>query len=356
MSAADQRTAAVATEHPAPRSGRDAAPNGATSAVDPSPPPARSGAEHGETHRTGAERGDADPAEDVPSHDARSLLKVAGSVVAPTTFVTGLLVYFGWSHAFWFFHYFGVHATLLELTTQDYLMRSADGLFVPITTLACLAIAGIWAQRLARRWIPARVLERIHRLVADHSGGIGFALAAAGLWGVLADTPLEVNVVVSPLCLGAGAMLLTHGARTGRARSPASAPTWVTTWAWVAMFVLTGLSLFWVAHDYSADVGITRATQLERELADEPSVWLYSAQRLAVGARGVREVACGDDDAAFRFRYDGLKLVMQAGDQYVFLPDGWSRGTGSALLLPRGEDIRLEFSAPFTQPQRAPTC
>ena len=356
MSTAEELTTAasgVATDAAAPIAPRPGGPRGATRWDAATDGTGRDGAALHSADADGAEgEGDGRDA----THAPRSLLKAAGSVVAPTTFVTGLLVYFGWSHAYWFFHYFGVHATLLELTTQDYLMRSADGLFVPITSLACAAIAGVWLHRLARRWVPARMLDAIHRFLAEHTGAIGFVLAGAGLWGMLATTPLEVNVVVSPLCLGAGAVLLTHGVRTGRARDPASAPAWVTTSAWVAMFVLAGLSLFWVAHDYSADVGVTRAMQLERELADEPSVWLYSAQRLAVGAQGVREVACGEADAAYRFRYDGLKLVMQAGDQYIFLPEGWSRDGGSAVLLPRGDSIRLEFSPPFTRPRRAPVC
>lgn len=291
------------------------------------------------------------------AQNARSLLKLAGSVVAPTTFVTALLIYFGWSHAYWFFYYFGVNSTLLDLTTQDYLMRSVDGLFIPIMFLACIGIVGIWVHRLLQRWVPAHLLNTAHRILAEHRGTIGFALATIGLWGVMANTPFEVNVAVSPTCLGLGAILLTHGSRTGRSVHPAaSAPTWVTMWAWAGMFVLAGLSLFWVANDYSADVGTSRARQLEQELNNEPSVSIYSAQRLALDARGVREAVCEHSDAAYRFRYDGLKLVMQAGDQYLFLPEEWTPRDGTAILMPRDDKIRLEFSAPSADGQRRLAC
>lgn len=291
------------------------------------------------------------------AQNARSLLKLAGSVVAPTTFVTALLIYFGWSHAYWFFYYFGVNSTLLDLTTQDYLMRSVDGLFIPIMFLACIGIVGIWVHRLLQRWVPAHLPNTAHRILAEHRGTIGFALATIGLWGVMANTPFEVNVAVSPTCLGLGAILLTHGSRTGRSVHPAaSAPTWVTMWAWAGMFVLAGLSLFWVANDYSADVGISRARQLEQELNNEPSVSIYSAQRLALAARGVREAVCEHSDAAYQFRYDGLKLVMQAGDQYLFLPEEWTPRDGTAILMPRDDKIRLEFSAPSADGQRRLAC
>ena len=46
--------------------------------------------------------------------------RILGAVVAPTTLLTALLFYFGWSRAYWFYIYFGVNSTLLDLTTRDY--------------------------------------------------------------------------------------------------------------------------------------------------------------------------------------------------------------------------------------------
>src|SRR4029077_18370841 len=41
------------------------------------------------------------------------LVKILGAIVAPTTLLTALLYYFGWSHAYWFCDYFGVNSTVL---------------------------------------------------------------------------------------------------------------------------------------------------------------------------------------------------------------------------------------------------
>ena len=41
------------------------------------------------------------------------LAKLVAAVVAPTTLLTSLLFFFGWSRAYWFYDYFGVHSTLL---------------------------------------------------------------------------------------------------------------------------------------------------------------------------------------------------------------------------------------------------
>ena len=121
------------------------------------------------------------------------------------------------------------------------------------------------------------------------------------------------------------------------------------------VFVLVGLSLFWAANDYSAAVGRSRARQFVAELPIYPSAVVYSERSLNLHAPGVREVRCQDREAAYRFRYDGLKLVLQSGDQYLFLPEAWTPTHGVAILMPRNDAIRLEFipaSAPST-PQGA---
>lgn len=40
----------------------------------------------------------------------------------------------------------------------------------------------------------------------------------------------------------------------------------------------------------------------------------------------------------------GLKLVLQSGGQYFFLPAGWTTAGGAALVLPRTDALRLEFT------------
>jgi hypothetical protein len=52
---------------------------------------------------------------------------------------------------------------------------------------------------------------------------------------------------------------------------------------------------------------------------------------------------CQDSDAAYRYRYDGLRLVRQAGNQYLLVAATWTRATGTAVLIPRGGGVRLEF-------------
>ena len=83
-----------------------------------------------------------------------------------------------------------------------------------------------------------------------------------------------------------------------------------------------------------------------------PSVVVYSERSLSMRAPGVRETRCRDPEAAYRYRYEGLTLALQSGDQYLFLPRRWTAADGVALLIPRSDALRLEFLRPAPGPAR----
>jgi hypothetical protein len=260
-------------------------------------------------------------------------------VVAPTTLATGLLFYFGWSHAYWFFDYFGVNSTLLGLSNRDYLMRGLDGLFVPFVVVAGVTLVALWGGRLLR----AR-LERLERYGRRSwwppvLGGAGVVLCANGLSRIFVGTPFNRPLALAPLSLATGVAMVAGAVHVRTAGQPR--PEVAGLVEYVAVFVLIGLSLFWAANDYAAAVGRSRAAQFVRELPWYPEAIVYSEHDLNL--TGIEMVRCADPEAAYRFRYDGLVLVVESGDYYVLLPKWWSRQEGVAVVLPRGDGVRLEF-------------
>jgi len=275
---------------------------------------------------------------DGPVADLSRVTKLVKEVVAPTTLVTALLFYFGWSHAYWFFDYFGVNSTVLGLTASDYLMRGLDGLFVPLVALAVVGLVVVWvrgllAGRLGRHTLPAWLPLAL--------GGAGVVLCANGLSRVVVVTPLNRLLAVAPVSLAAGVVSLTVAVRLATAGQPRSDVAGLVEYG--AVFVLVALSLFWAAADYAAAVGRSRAAQFVRELPTHPEAVVYSEHSLNMTAEGVRGVRCRDPEAAYQYRYDGLALVLQSNDQYVLVPKAWSRGDGVAMVLPRNDSVRLEF-------------
>jgi hypothetical protein len=262
---------------------------------------------------------------------------IIGSVVAPTTLLTALLLYFGRLHAQGLFRYLRVPSTVLDLTPEDYLVRSADGLFVPLTVAAALVAVTCWGHRLlvgvtsdSRRAGVTRVLAPTAAVVGTAS--VCFAVIAM----IVRDTAFPDFPEVGGLSLAIGVLLLAYAVRLIRilaiARRPGlrSRTSSGVVAEWTAIFLLVGVGVFWAVNGYAIGVGTGRGQQIASELGDAPDVVLYSEKSLSLDLPGVREVPCDDAEAAYGFRYEGLKFVLQSGDQYLFLPAG-----GATRTVPR---------------------
>ena len=282
------------------------------------------------------------------------VLKVLGTIVAPATVLTALMYYFGFLHAYWFFRSFGVEHSVFGLTTQDYLVRSADGLFVPLTVLAVLALVVVWSTRL----VPLRI-SPARQVVAARVGAAVSALCGVGLLAVAASGVLDPvrfvdHVTVPGLALTVGTLLLFGASRLQRRWSRRGwtvdgahhpVPFVVAAAEWMSVFVLASVGLFWAAGNYSAAVGTQRATQVAQALTTWPDAVLYTEKSLNLTVPGVVETRCAQSDAAQAFRYTGLHLVIQSGGRYLFLPEGWTARSGTAVVIAADDGMRLEFSS-----------
>jgi len=283
------------------------------------------------------------------------LLRVLGAVVAPTTLLTGLLFYFGRLHITGFFRYFRVNFTVLDLTINDYLIRSADGLFRPLAVATVFGLVALGLNRVVVEQLEPATRRRVLRMLIPGATVLGvlcLGLAAADLLrpGDLVTGYPEaggLGLAVGVLLL-AYAVHLSRAKRRGGARRRRVADTTVIA-EWGLAFLLLSIGLFWAVGSYAISVGTGRAAELHAELGEQPDAVLYSATSLRLAVEGVTEVRCQDPEAAFRFRYDGLKLILQSGGQYLLVSGAWNRENGTAVLLPRGDDIRLEFAPPGQQ-------
>ena len=282
------------------------------------------------------------------------LFKVFGGIIAPTSLLTGLLFYFGRSRAAGYYRYFHVNSTVLDLTTNDYLFSGVDGLFVPIAVAALLALVLLWLNRLLLTRVPPGARRRAVRVLVPGAGLIGVVLVVLAFADLLTEGRVfGVNSYAGGLCLAIGVILLVYAVRLLRISLPAPAAgrraaTGMAEWG--AAFLLVSIGLFWAADAYAFGVGTGGAITLHRALPTVPEAVLYSQQSLSLAVPGVTEVRCSNPDAAYRFRYDGLRLVREAGDQYLLLPATWERATGTAVLIPRSGTIRLEFRSAGAPP------
>ena len=273
------------------------------------------------------------------------LAKILGGIVAPSTLVTALLYYFGWLFAYWFFRYFGVDSTVLGLTPVDYVMRSVDVLFIPMTVTAGIALLAFWGNAVLRARLIAGSRPAALRVLGPAFAGCGLFLAIVGFASIFGETFLDRYVAAAPLSLAIGVGIAEYSIRVRRLMMTGgrAMPEWAVISEWAVVFALVGLSLFGAATSYARVVGNAKASHFAANLAWDPSVLVYSERSLSLHAPGVREVRCRDADAAYRYRYDGLTLMLESSDQYLFVPYSWRPDTGAAILIPRSDSLRLEF-------------
>jgi hypothetical protein len=269
-------------------------------------------------------------------------LKVFSSILAPTTVLTALLFYFGVQHANAFCGWFGVHYSVLGLSVADYLIRASDGMTVPITVVAATGLAVLWTYRLLESRLSPKMWQTLLRRAVPVLAAAGVLLVGLGLTG-LADPALLYRFPGLPgLCIAAGFLCFPladrlHQVRTGRRGSPIAAVV-----QWTFTFVLVTIGSFWAVTDYSAAVGELRAYEYQLALPKMADTVVFSGKDLGVRARGVTMTPCAPD-AEYRFRYDGLVLVLQSGGTSLLLPRAWHQQDGVAILLP-SSGVRLEFA------------
>ena len=280
------------------------------------------------------------------------ILKVFGQVVAPATLITALLIFFGWSRTTALFGWFGVDPTSLGFSSTDYLLTSQDGLFVPGAVIALLVLVMTWVLNVVRHSGHSSVLRA--PWVAPAAAVIGAVLATNGVLGLFGRGMFAGSLAVAPLCLVLGVTLLSlagHSFHMQRLDYSGGAGIAELT----ALTIVMAMALFWAAGDYSAAVGRERAAELAGSLDERSQVVLYSDKALGITAAGVRALRCGGESAAYRYRYSGLVLLLNSNGQYVFLPTGWNRRTGSAIAVPKSEQIRLDYRSAGAREDSLPT-
>ena len=283
----------------------------------------------------------------------RSVFEIVGVVLAPASLLTALLFYFGWTFTNARALYFGIDPSAFGYTTQDYLLRSVDPIFIPLGALLVVAVSIVSLHAVLVRWLGGVRQPRLRALVIAGLASLGCASFTAGLFGVLSGSLFGETFLVTPLTLafGLGAMVYSAqlsrrlaGQRTalrrngGAGRSAATARVIL-----VALFIV--LNVFWAVRDWANAVGRGRAQELARVIPQRPSVVVYSKFELHIDAPGVEMTEVGGADSAYRFRYQGLTMLLYSNDRYFLVVTQSSPDNPRTIVLPDRDDLRLEFSS-----------
>lgn len=294
----------------------------------------------------------AGPADESGESSVERWIRIATSVIAPTTVLTALLFYFGYVETTAEYRYFGITLGTLGLTTQDLVLRSVAALYVPLGALLVLLLAMTWVHHtVSRRLAAGRSMTALRRWggVLLLLGGAGFARGVIGI--VIPEIARTEPVALSPLSLALGTIAAAYGVNLRRRTAPGRGDLRATAWSRRATLAFTGglvtLSLFWATNSFAAAYGRGRAVEVASRLQeDRPRVTLDTTERLFVispdDSLGVEEAELPREDGQrFRYRYTGLRLLVEAQGRMFLLPDRWDVDAGYTLVISVGDDVRF---------------
>ena len=271
--------------------------------------------------------------------------------VPPATLITGLLFYFGWARTYAQASALGADASLFGYSTRDYMLRSVDSLFFPM--MAFIAV-GLLVM-LGHAWIRARLASRpagARDPLLVRCGTVlmvvGFAIVLFG--GLYAAGRLgrgRLRDLLGPLALGAGVLISAYGgwlrSHAREATRPGSpGPAWTGPVAAGLLLSIAALSMFWAVGNYATWRGQDLAITIAETYRTRPMVVIYSAQSLAL--EGVQQAALSEPDAAYKWRYSGLRLLDRVGTTYFLMPEDWASHP-RLILLTETAGMRFEFTA-----------
>ena len=274
--------------------------------------------------------------------DASRLAGLIWSVVAPATLVSAIAYYFGWRREQAFAGYFGIDTSLLDFSSRDYVLRSVDALFVPMLALLLVALGALCVHVLLARF-------NLGRSVAPALAAAGFGAVFVGAMLARGDGLWSDYVYLQALGPAAGALLLAYAFT--QLRPGAASLTALRVVAGAVVLV----SLFWATSEYADARGRELAAKLAGDLKANPTVTIFSKENLGIAASDFGDPTCPvvvmtqSRKAAYRYRYDGLTLLVRNGGRYFVTGTPASKETAwvswwPVIVVPEDAGVRVQVS------------
>lgn len=279
-----------------------------------------------------------------------NVVRMVATVGSPIAIGTGLLFYFGWVRASVQARQLGYDTAILDWSIQDYILRSINVLFIPLMALVLLALLLVsFHQRLVLPGIEGR--EHLDSLAPLSLRRSWLVLIPAGILlslfaGLPSGVAVSVSVTLALLCALYGDLLdrQIRGLRERQGRQQPPSRGQLSTVAKVLVLVLLAFSVFWNTERLARIMGEAYATQIAADPRQLLAVTVYSPQSLEIEAPGVQEKRLGDRESAYRYRYEGLRLVQRSGDRYLLISELWDERSGRVIVLRETDAIRMEFA------------
>ena len=299
------------------------------------------------------------PAPEAQPPTLAARLRELANLIAPTTVITALLVYFGAVYTDGRLAYYGIQLGLADLATHDLILYGTEGIYVPIALLFTAVLLALAVHGVVIWLVAAPGRRAATMLTAAAIGTAGLLCTARALIGIFVPGVAATEpTAVTPLSLAVGPLLVAYSGwilakvAAGRLdRSPLrGTPTGLITparrTAIVAVVMLTLTGLFWATNRFAFTLGLSRSYGEAVDGAGAYRLVLDTKDQLTDPPPGVTVTPLtGGPDNPFRYRYQGFRLVLESGGRLFLVPHQWTRDART-LVLPYDESVRIELIPP----------
>lgn len=269
--------------------------------------------------------------------------ELINSVVGAASFVSALMLYAGYIYTNAYYGYFHLDSFAVGFDTFELVIRSLNLAALPALEVLVLALLFPYLPRLLTTLhVPAHHVRRL-RAAGQAVARAHVAIVAAGAALLLLWRWIQPYAWSAPLLVATGLLL----GRTRAATPPGTAPP--PAWRRTAALLAAGLFLIWAVALLAGDRGRHDAHHDAGQLVRRVAVVVLSTDRLSFAPPGpaVEDLGRGTH---YRYRYSGLRLLIERDQRYYLLPLDWHKSTDPTYVIKDDDDIRVELR-PGTQPR-----
>ncbi|MFI9722098.1 hypothetical protein ACIHFE_20950 [Streptomyces sp. NPDC052396] len=254
------------------------------------------------------------PERAAPASGAADYAKV---LIGQASLIAALMFYVGAVYTSSYYGYFHLSPFTLGLGFPELVVESLNLLKLPVLVagVAVLLLAGLPPSS-----------RRIRAAVTARAARLHLPVVAAGLVLLVLWRWIQPYGWIVPLVIAAGLLLGQAGG--GRERLEGVRRR-------VLSLLATGLLLLWAVTVLAAQLGESDARGRARDVTGWTGVLVLSGRRLSLP--GVREEDLGAG-LRHRYRYTGLRQLVEGQDGYYVVPLGWNVGTDAVYVIPKGGD------------------
>ncbi|MEU6881754.1 hypothetical protein [Streptomyces sp. NPDC046712] len=259
-------------------------------------------------------------------------------VIAQGTFIAALMFYLGAMYTSTFFAYFHVSHNALDLGFGEQVTQSLNLLRVEI-----LVAAGVMVLIVAGPWIHARA--RPHPSRAEvMAGRLYVPVVVVGVVLLVLWVEIQPYGWAASLVIAAG--LLLGQLRDAEGRRPEGFRRRA-----LPIFA-AGVFLFWTLTQVTQQTAHRDAEAHARRVTEWTGVMILSSRPLAFPTlpKGTVKKEVLPKSVLHRYRYTGLRLLLERDGRYYVVPLGWNVDRDAMYIIQESDGVWIGLT-PGTQPQ-----